>query len=254
MKHSVVKRYDLLAVGLFAIAFLVGGCSTATTLKNLSPIQPPAKLPEQVLVDDTNPNMFKTPAKEPILSSTQEGVRVDISYWRRADLDRQFNRGNAVSPFYETEAMHQGEKTDVFYVKITNNAPQKVTFDVRKCFVVDQGENLYGGMEYDDLEERLKYSGKVGGLYVKNGLDIAKQILLEKQIGNPEDGIPSGGSIEGFLPFRQLKMNAETLEVVLPMEIAPPENTAQRPKRLEFRFPYTHDRGIRVAQPAPLRY
>ena len=53
---------------------------------------------------------------------TKDNITVQIVYWRRADLDRKYNRGNAFSPFYETEALHQGDKTDVFYVKVTNNA------------------------------------------------------------------------------------------------------------------------------------
>ena len=252
---KIRTRYVWLNVAwLFAAMLLVSGCTGGTTLRNLSPVQPLAELPEGILLDDTNPTQFKTTAKGPILSATQEGVTMAISYWRRTDLDRKFNRGNAVSPFYESEALHQGDKTDVFYVKISNNAPRNVTFDVRKAMMIDQGENLYGGMEYKDLKERLLYMARVGGLMVKNGLAMARQVLLEKQIGDKKKGIPPGESIEGYLPFAQMKMNAETLEVIIPVEIAPPKNTAARPKLLTFKFPFAHDRTIRIAQPPPIRY
>jgi len=185
---------------------------------------------------------------------TQEKVTIAITYWRRTDLDRKFNRGNTISPFYESEALHQGDKVDVFYVRITNDTPRPVLLDVRKCMLIDSGENLYSGQDFDALKNRLLYTSRVGGLYVKNGLDKAREVLIEKKLGRPEEGIPPGKSIEGFLPFAQLKPNAEGLEVVIPVEIAPPEGTAQRYKKVEFRFPFIHDRGIRNAQPPPIRY
>jgi len=246
-------------VGLFVLILSVAGCTGITSIQNLAPVQPAENLPENIVLDDSNPEMFKIPARGPIISETKDDVTVAISYWRRADLDRKYNRGNAVSPFFETEALHQGEKTDVFYVKITNNAPHKVIFRVKgtrqiPCEIIDQGDNRYGAQNYKDLEERLKLMSRAGGLYVTNGLKKAKQILLERQVGDTEEGIPPGGSIEGFVPFYQLKHNAETLKLIFPIELAPPEGTAARYKTLEFRFPFTHSKGIRIAQPPPIRY
>jgi len=250
-----LKEYPWISIAGLFIILLASGCAGGSSLKNLSPIQPAQKvLPADIVLDTSHPDMFEYTAQQPILSMTQENVTIAISYWRRADLDRKFNRGNAVSPFYESEALHQGDKVDVFYVKITNNTDRPILFDVRKCMMIDQGQNLYSGQDYDALENRLKYMSRVGGLYVKNGLDKAREILIEKRIGRPEDGIPPKKSIEGFLPFAQLKTNATGLEVVIPIEIAPPEGTAARYKQVEFRFPFTHDRGIRNAQPSPIRY
>lgn len=116
-------------------------------------------------------------------------------------------------------------------------------------------------MDYDDLEERLTYNARASGLYVKNGLKIAREILIEKrmhivekQVGTHRTGVPPGGSIEGFLPFVQTKSNAEDLKVILPIEKAPQSGGAQRYQTIEFVFPFTHDRGIRIAQPSPQRY
>ena len=218
------------------------------------------KVVDVIMMSDY-PQLFEVQSRQPILTKTEDDITVSIAYWRRPDLDRKYNRGNAFSPFYETEALHQGDKTDVFYVKITNNRSENIIFNVKKCQIVDQDENLYGGMDYDDLEERFTYMARATGLYVKNGLETARRILIEKrmpivekQVGTRRTGIPPGKSVEGFLPFIQTKLNALELRIVLPIEKAPPPGAAQRYRTIEFDFPFTHDRGIRVAQPSPKRY
>ena len=218
------------------------------------------KVVDIVMMSD-KPDLFEVQSRQPILTKTRDGITVSIAYWRRTDLDRKYNRGNAFSPFYETEALHQGDKTDVFYVKITNNREHHIIFDVKKCTIVDQGENIYSGMNYDDLEERFTYMARATGLYVKNGLEIARRILMEKrmpivekQVGTRRTGVLSGESAEGFVPFTQIKLNATDLKVILPIEKAPPPGGAQRYQTVEFDFPFTHDRGIRIAQPSPRRY
>ena len=218
------------------------------------------KIVDIIMMSDY-PQLFDVQSRQPILTKTVDDITVSIAYWRRPDLDRKYNRGNAFSPFYETEALHQGDKTDVFYVKITNNRSENIIFDVKKCRIIDQGENIYNGMDYDDLEERLLYMARATGLYVKNGLENARRILIEKrmpivekQVGQRRTGVPPGESSEGFLPFTQTKWNALELQVILPIEKAPPPGAAQRYQTIEFNFPFTHDRGIRVAQPSPKRY
>ena len=218
------------------------------------------KVVDVIMMSDY-PQLFEVQSRQPILTRSKDGITVSIAYWRRPDLDRKYNRGNAFSPFYETEALHQGDKTDVFYVKITNNRSENIIFDVKKCTIVDQGENVYGGMDYDDLKERFTYMARATGLYVTNGLETARRILIEKrmpivekQVGTRRTGVPPGESSEGFLPFVQTKLNALELKVILPIEKAPPPGAAQRYQTIEFEFPFTHDRGIRVAQPSPKRY
>ncbi len=207
------------------------------------------------------PETFEIQSRQPFLTKTLDGITVSICYWRRTDLDRKYNRGNAFSPFYETEALRQGDKTDVFYVKITNNRKEHIIFDVKNCEVTDQGDNYYPGLDYEDLEERFSYMSRVSGLYVKNGLEKAREILLEKRmhivekhVGAHHVGVRPGESVEGFVPFRQVKLNAFDLNVILRIEKAPPPSGAQRYQTLEFNFPFTHSRGIRVAQPSPQRY
>ncbi len=218
------------------------------------------KVVDVVFVSDF-PTEFDIQARQPFLTKTVDDITVSICYWRRADLDRKYNRGNAYSPFYETEALRQGDKTDVFYVKITNNRKEYILFDVKKCEINDQGENYYPCLTYKDLEERFDYMSRASGLYVKHGLEKARQILIEKrmplvekQVGFHRVGVNPGESVEGFLPFRQVKLNATDLLVILPIEKSPPPGGAQRYQTLEFHFPFTHSRSIRVAQPSPQRY
>ena len=240
--------------GLFIVLLSTMGCTSGTPLKNLPPIQPSDQLDENTVLDDSNPEQFDIPAKSPVLIMTKDDIEVAICYWRHYDINRKYHRGNTVSPFYASEALHQGEKTDVFYVKITNNRPQRVLFDVRKCMIVDQGENLYGALDYDDLVERFGLMSRIGGIPVRNGLTVARRILIEKQIGKLDDGVPAGESIEGFLPFYQTKLNARELAVMLPIVKAPPPNTTKRYQTIEFNFPFTHTESIRHAQPTPIKY
>ncbi len=218
------------------------------------------KKADVILLSDY-PEAFDIHAKQHIVTKTLDDITVSICYWRRADLDRKYNRGNAFSPFYEREAMNQGDKTDVFYVKITNNRSEYILVDVKKCYLFDQGKTVYKGLNFENMRDRFTDMTRVTGLYVKKGLETARQILLEKrmpivekQVGLHRTGVQPGESVEGFLPFVQLKPNTVKLQVILPIEKAPPPGGAQRYQTVEFIFPFTHDRGIRVAQPPPQRY
>ena len=249
------------SAGLFVLILLVAGCAVGkTTLRNLSPVTPAEILPEDIILEEVNAEIFKIrPPTGRVMSITKDNITVQMVYWRRADLDRKYNRGNAYSPFYETEALHQGDKTDVFYLKVTNNAETAAVYRIGgtrqvPCEIIDHGENRYGTLDYDGLKERLTYMSRASGIYVKNGLKKAREILIETQVPDTEAGIPPGGSIEGFLPFYQMKHNAEALKVIIPIELKPPEGTASRYKRLVFEFPFVHHKGIRLSQPAPQRY
>ena len=248
------------SAGLLVLILLVAGCATGTSLKNLPAVQPAEMLPDNIVLEEVTSDAFKIrPPTGQILSMTKDNITVQIVYWRRADLDRKYNRGNAFSPFYETEALHQGDKTDVFYVKVTNNAATPVVYRVKgtrqvPCEMIDQGDNRYGSLDYDALKERLTYMSRASGIYVTNGLRKAREILIETQLLDSEKGIQPGESIEGFLPFYQMKHNAETLIVIIPLELKPPEGTATRYKRIVYEFPFLHHKGIRLAQPAPHRY
>ena len=149
------------SAGLFVLILLVAGCAAGTSLKNLPAVSPAEMLPEHVVLEEVTSDAFKIrPPTGQILSITKDNITVQIVYWRRADLDRKYNRGNAFSPFYETEALHQGDKTDVFYLKVTNNAATPVVYRIKgtrqvPCEMVDQGDNRYGSLDYDALKDTL---------------------------------------------------------------------------------------------------
>lgn len=227
----------------------------------LPKVEQDSKIVDVLFLSDY-PEVFEIQAKQSILTKTLDDITVSICYWRRADLDRKYNRGNSYSPFYENAAAgNQSENTDVFYVKITNNRNEHIIIDVKKCSIVDQGDSIYDGLYYNDLEDRFVSDRRVSGLYVKNALETAREILLEKrlqtvekQVGTNRVGVRSGESIEGFVPFVQVKPNATELNVIIQIEKAPPPEGAQRYQTIDFKFPFTHNRGIRTAQPAPQRY
>ena len=113
---STMKRLNrnswIGSAGLFVLILLVSGCATGTSLKNLPAVQPAEMLPEHVVLEEVASDAFKIrPPTGRILSITKDNITVQIVYWRRADLDRKYNRGNAFSPFYETEALHHDPNT-----------------------------------------------------------------------------------------------------------------------------------------------
>jgi len=198
--------------------------------------------------------------QKPRYTMIRDGITLHVTYWRDHDLNRKFNRGNSTSVFYQSEALHQGDKTDVFYVEIINNRSSKLLFDVRKWSIEDSNDNFYSGMNFDDLRERMTMMSRVGGLSMKNGLNKAKEILLEKQMARLEDGI-SGmtdgepGTMEGFVAFRQVKKNGKSVIQKIKIEKAPPpDQPAGRFQIVMFEFPYFHHRGIREMQPPAMKY
>ena len=202
----------------------------------------------------------KDKSQKPKYTMIRDGITLTVTYWRDADLNRKFNRGNSTSVFYQSEALHQGDKTDVFYVDIVNNRNSKLIFDVRKWSIEDSNDNFYSGMNFDDLRERMTMMSRVGGLAMKNGLNKAKLILLEKQMARMEDGV-SGmkdgepGTMAGFVAFRQVKKNGKSVVQKIKIEKAPPpDQPAGRFQIVMFEFPYFHDRGIREMQPPAMKY
>lgn len=238
-------------------------------LNDWAEIEPVIELPKadqdskivDVVLTSNHPQAFEINAKQSILTKTLDDITVSICYWRRADLDRKYNRGNTFSPFYENAAAgNQSENMDVFYVKITNNRSESIIIDVKKCLIIDQGESIYEGLYFEDIKDRFTSDRRVSGLYVKKALEKAREILLEKrmplvekQVGIQRVGVKPNDSTEGFIPFVQVKPNAVELSVIIEIEKVP-QGKAQRYQKVDFKFPFTHNRGIRVAQPAPQRY
>lgn len=189
-------------------------------------------------------------AKYPELKMTEDNITITIAYWRKYALDRKYNRGSMTSPFYYEGAWHQGEKLDVFYVTITNNRKTPTLLDVTDCMIVDQRESEYSALSYEENRKRLEYK-KGHDITIENGLKKSKQILLQMSVADEE--IEPGETVEGFLPFRQVKSIAKELDVKIILEKTP-EKAMERYKQITFNFPFIHDKGIRTAQPATMRF
>lgn len=235
-------KKTILFLLLITFSFYIVACQKGAVLKHQSPVQPLSTLPKEVTLN--------TEPRHPELKMTKDNITVTAAYWRRYDLDREYNRASMTSPFYYEEAWHQGEKVDVFYVTITNNRKAPILFDVTECKIVDQRETEYSALTYEENRKRLEYK-KGHDITVENGLKKAKEILLEMSVADGE--IDPGETVEGFVPFRQVKSNAEELDVQIVLEETP-EKAMERYKKVVFGFPFVHDRAIRMAQPAVMRF
>ena len=251
---------NLLLLFIFSLSVYFMACQ-AMSIKNMPPVFPPESSEELApdvtvynLDSETHPDISvdmkpKEDPKHAKISIQQEDVIVTAQYWRRYDLDFQYNRGGMTSPFYYEAAWHQSEKTDVFWVTITNNRKNNIMFNVRKCYIKDNREDEYLGLSYKDNEKRLLYkAGRTKD--IDNGLKESRKILIEMRA--PIGEIPPGQKIEGYIPFYQIKRAATSLSVVIPIELEP-DTALGRYKTIEFQFPFKHDPAIRVAQPAVMR-
>ena len=193
----------------------------------------------------------KDDPKHAMTTISKEDVVITAQYWRGYDLDFQFNRGNMKSPFYYEGAWHQSEKVDVFWVTIENKRKNPIVFNVKKCDIIDNREDEYQALSYDENVKRLLYkAGRTKD--IDNGLKKSREILLEMQA--PTGEIPPGKKIEGYIPFYQLKRLAESLTVTIPIELAPPKGTIERYKMVNFNFVFAHSPTIRDAQPATIKF
>ena len=254
------KISNLLLLCIFSLSVYFIACQ-AISIKNMPPVFPPPSSEELALdvtvyniSSEVHPNISvdmkpEGDPKHAKITIQQEDVIITAQYWRRYDLDFQYNRGGMTSPFYYEAAWHQSEKTDVFWVTITNNRKRSIHFNVHKCYIKDNREDEYFGLSYEDNEKRLLYkAGRTKD--IDNGLKKAREILIE--MGAPTGEIPGGQKIEGYLPFFQIKRASTSLEVIIPIELEP-DTELGRFKTIEFKFPFEHDPAIRMAQPALVR-
>lgn len=197
--------------------------------------------------------VFDLDERPALILIEKEGIAVTAQAWRKYDLDRKFNRGNMTSPFYSEEAWHQGEKVDVYYITITNKGKTHVEFKLSDFLVVDNRGDEYPPLDHEEMAKRLLYK-KGRDIMINNGLEKAKEILLEKNA--PEGKIKPGQKVEGYLPFYQLKTRPTALKLILPLDKAPDlkKNPTARYRTIEFVVPFIHSPSARTAQPATRRF
>jgi hypothetical protein len=250
MRREIVR---LSVMGL-CVAVVLVGCTAATAMRNLSPIQPLESYTGQfadIVVDTTT-----TP--EPTLEITRENVTVRVQYWRKYELDRRFNKGTSASAFLSEPTWKQSEQVDVWWVSIKNgrNKPLRVSLsdlhvedDVR--LRADMEGNIYITLDAEENRRRI-YNKQGQTLDIRKGLDEIRPHLFETHIQRGE--IAPGESSEGYVPFYKIKPNAPSFVLRIPVEAATEGAGIGRYQKVTFAFPYKFDRTIYEAQPATIRY
>ena len=255
-----LRSAALAAFGCLAVC--VSGCAGggAGALKSMSPVQPLETYEGDyagIVIDEKG-------HPQPVLELTQEGVTVRVQYWRKADLDRKYNRGSMGSAFYYEPTWKQGERVTVFHVSIHNGLDKairtKPLSDINPAYMFlyddlrlrkDMDPNFYIAMPEEDNKKRLM-SKKGMTIDLRNGLEAVSGELLENRIVDLQIG--PGETAEGWVPFFGIKYNIiKHLWLSVSVE-TPPDSDIGRYKRVEFVFPYTFSREIQSAQPATIRY
>ncbi len=240
-------------------AAILSGCGAGSPLKKMAPVQPL----ESYEGDYSDIIIDEEAAPQPALQLTKEGVTVRVQYWRKADLDRKFNRGSMRSPFSTEASWKQGVRVTVFHVSIHNGLDKPIRIkpisDINPAYMFiyddlrltkDHDPNIYYALPEEDNRKRLE--SKIGiTIDVRNGVEAISRELLENRVVNHQIG--PGETVEGWLPFQGIKFNLNKLWVSLSVE-TPPDLEIGRFKRVEFVFPYDFSREIHAAQPATVRY
>ncbi|MAF09597.1 hypothetical protein CMK11_04030 [Candidatus Poribacteria bacterium] len=252
-RHVLGGSVALAVAGLLAV-----GCTSSAPLSRLSPIQPLGTYEGEdadIIVDiETTP--------EPTLELTRDGVTIRVQYWRKADLDRKFNRGAETSAFYYEPSWAQGSRVDVWHVGVSHTYDKPVRLkliDINDAYVfiednqrmrADMDPNYYYAMT--EVENKGRLQNKKGlHLDTKNGLATIRPLLFERNLINKE--VPVGATIEGYLPFQAVKPNAKEIWLHIAVE-TPPDSDIGRYQKVDFAFPYVFDRTIYEAQPASVRH
>ncbi|GIX07004.1 MAG: hypothetical protein KatS3mg115_1407 [Candidatus Poribacteria bacterium] len=247
-------RHLLSVLAVVGVVAGLGGCGATSPLAHLPPIQPLDAYEgdyADIIVDTST-----TPA--PTLELTQKGITVKVQYWRQAELDKKFYRGNMLSAFYSPRTWKQSERVDVFYITIINNTDRNLRVTLTDFYIEDDLKlrpdmpgNLYYALPWEENERRLLYR-KGRTLDVSNGLEYAKQFTLEARLTALGREIPPGETAEGYVPFQSIKPNANRLEMHIPVEIAPATGIG-RYEKVDFVFLWKFDRAVYEAQPASIR-
>ncbi len=254
MRRHVLGGFAALAVaGLMAT-----GCTTSTPLRRQSPIQPLTTYEG----DDANIIVDMETKPQPTLELTQDGVTVRVQYWRKAELDRKYNRGAKTSAFLFEPTWAQGKRLDVWHVSVSHTYEKPVRMklmDINDSYVFieddqrmrkDMDPNYYYVVTEVANAERLQYK-KGRTLDVNNGLKEMHALLFETWLINKE--VPVGATVEGYLPFQAVKPNATDIWLHIAVE-TPPDSEIGRYQKLDFVFPYVFDRSIYEQQAGTIRY
>ncbi|MGB9596053.1 MAG: hypothetical protein ACPL7B_07205 [Candidatus Poribacteria bacterium] len=233
--------YFTLILMLSAMAIYLCSCASSgggVDIKN-DPIKPSPELKEGTVDPATN-----------AITITKEGITVTVEHWSRARLDRKFTTASQRSPFFYLETWSQSMQSEVFHVRIKNDTPRGVLVNFKETKFYDERKYEYFVVGLDELQYKF-VSRHYMDLKTKNGLELAKQILLTEILG-PSRLIPAGQSVEGFVPFYTPSSQAEKVWLILVLEKEPEVATAAY-QRVDFRFDFKQDLTLRKTQPPTKR-
>ncbi|HGJ67254.1 TPA: hypothetical protein ENS27_17980 [bacterium] len=232
---------SVIALMLFIMAIYLCSCATgggSVDLKN-DPIKPSPQLKEGEVNPSTN-----------AITISRDGITVIAEHWSRARLDRKFTTSTQRSPFFYLETWPQSLQSEVFHITIKNETPRSLVFEPKDTTLNDERQYVLSPISLEDI--RYKFVSKMYmDLKTKQGLDVAKDILLMEKLG-PERLIPAGQTVEGFLAFYTPSSQAEKVWLIIGLEKEPAIATLAYEK-VKFRFDFIQDLNLRKIQPATKR-
>ncbi len=234
--------YAVLTLMLSAMAIYLCSCASGGGVSvdlRRDPLKPSPELKEGTVEPSTN-----------AITIIKDDITMTLEHWSRARLDRKFTTSTRRSPFFYLETWPQSMQSEVFYITITNNTPRSIILDFKETTLNDERQYQYMPTTYDEI--RYKFVSKsYMDLKTKQGLEAAREILLSERIG--KDGvIATGKTVEGFLPFFTPSSQAEKVWVIATIE-KEPEVATLAYEKVEIRFDYVQDLGLRATQPPTKR-
>lgn len=238
-----MRKFSCVALVIALLAVVVYLCSCASgggTIDATDPLTPSPELKEGVVDPTTN-----------IITITRDDITVTVDHWSRQRLNRKYTSIDTRSPFFYLDNWEQTFQSEVFYVTIKNDTPKNVVVNFKETILEDEREYKYLPSTIDDLKYKF-VTKRYMDLKTKKGFELAPQIMLGEILGK-ERLVPSGQSVEGFIPFTTPSTQVEKvwLTVVLERE---PEVVTGSYERVEFRFDYIQDTVLRKTQPPVKRY
>ncbi len=238
-----MRRFLYIALNILfvALSFYIYSCASSgggVDIKN-DPIKPLPDIKEGTINPINN-----------AVTISREGITVTVEHWSRARLDRKYTTADTRSPFFYLETWPQSMQSEVFHVTIKNETPRGLTLNVKETTFNDDRKYVYTPVVLDDIRYRFLQKNYMD-LKTKNGLELARQILLLEKLG-PDAKIPAGKTIDGFLSYFPPSSGAEKVWLIVTLE-RDPETPTAIPKKEVFRFDFTQDPVLRKTQPPTKR-
>jgi len=184
------------------------------------------------------------------ITITKGGVSVTVEHWSKYRLDHKYTTPTTRSPFFYLGTWSQSFQSEAFWVTIKNDTPRGVVVNFKETKLYDERKYEYVPTELDELEYRFRTKGYFD-LKAKNGLELARQILLMAVLG-PKRLVPAGKTVGGFIAFYTPSKQAATVWLIITLEKEPELATAAYEK-LSYRYDFVQNLALRTTQEATVR-